>query len=68
MANRTKVKIEGVNHPTVLGYIDNMNANDFEAAVNLFAPNGALQPPSKNQLLVANQFLRTCGKNARGLS
>jgi hypothetical protein len=44
-ADRTQAQIKGVTHPTILGYIDNMNANDFAAAVNLFAPDGVLQPP-----------------------
>ena len=42
---RTAVTIEGVTNPTVLSYINNMNANDFEAAVALFDAEGALQPP-----------------------
>ena len=28
-----------------------MNANDFEAAVGLFAPNGALQPPFQKPII-----------------
>jgi Orange carotenoid protein, N-terminal/Nuclear transport factor 2 (NTF2) domain len=45
MSARTSVQIEGIDNPTVLGYINNMNAYDFEAACNLFAVSGALQPP-----------------------
>ncbi|UBF29771.1 orange carotenoid-binding protein (plasmid) [Kovacikia minuta CCNUW1] len=44
-APRTKVSIKGINNATVLGYMDNMNAFDFHAAVALFAPEGALKPP-----------------------
>jgi Nuclear transport factor 2 (NTF2) domain len=34
-----------VDNYTVLSYIDNMNAFDFGAATELFAAEGALQPP-----------------------
>jgi len=51
MASRTQVTIAGITHPTVLSYIDNMNANDFEAAANLFSPDGALQPPFQKPIM-----------------
>ncbi len=45
VSQRTKVNIEGLDNPTVLNYMNNMNANDFDALIELFAPDGALQPP-----------------------
>ena len=45
VAQRTKVKIEGIDNPTILSYMNNLNANDFEALIELFTPDGALQPP-----------------------
>lgn len=45
IAERTKVTIEGVDNPTILSYMDNLNANDFDALIQLFTPDGALQPP-----------------------
>ncbi|MHC5723618.1 MAG: orange carotenoid protein N-terminal domain-containing protein, partial [Nostoc sp.] len=51
LAFRTKVTIEGINNPTVLGYINNMNANDFDAAVALFTSEGALQPPFERPIV-----------------
>lgn len=50
-AFQTKVTIEGINNPTVLGYINNMNANDFDAAVSLFTSEGALQPPFERPIV-----------------
>jgi Orange carotenoid protein, N-terminal/Nuclear transport factor 2 (NTF2) domain len=44
-SDRSRAAIEGVSNYTVLSYIDNMNAFDFVAASNLFAAEGALQPP-----------------------
>ena len=51
IAARTKASIEGITNTTVLSYINNMNANDFDAAVGLFAPNGALQPPFQKPII-----------------
>jgi len=45
IAERTKVSIEGVTNATVLNYMDNLNANDFDVLIELFTPDGALQPP-----------------------
>jgi hypothetical protein len=45
LSERSRVSIEGVDNYTVLSYIDNMNAFDFNSASALFAAEGALQPP-----------------------
>lgn len=58
MAERTQVAIEGVTTPTVLTYINNMNANDFDVVVNLFTPNGALQPPFQRPIVGQENILR----------
>jgi len=67
MAARTQVKIEGVTHPTVLDYINNMNANDFEAAVNLFSPEGALQPPFQRPIVGREAILAYMYEECQGL-
>ncbi|WP_338038180.1 orange carotenoid protein N-terminal domain-containing protein [Neosynechococcus sphagnicola] len=67
VANRTQISIEGVNHPTVLGYINNMNANDFEGAVNLFAANGALQPPFQKPIVGQEAILAYMREECPGL-
>ena len=51
MAQRTQVSIEGVSNPTVLNYMNNLNANDFDALIELFAPDGALQPPFRRPIV-----------------
>jgi hypothetical protein len=43
--------IEGVTEPTVVKYIEAMNADNVEAAVALFASNGALQPPFQKPIV-----------------
>jgi Orange carotenoid protein, N-terminal/Nuclear transport factor 2 (NTF2) domain len=67
MSARTKVVIEGTSDPTVLSYIDNMNAFDFEAAVNLFAENGALQPPFQKPIVGREAILAYMREECQGL-
>ncbi len=67
IAARTQASIEGVTNTTVLSYIDNMNANDFEVAVNLFAPNGALQPPFQKPIVGQEAVLSYMREECQGL-
>jgi Orange carotenoid protein, N-terminal/Nuclear transport factor 2 (NTF2) domain len=67
MASRSQVQIEGVDNPTVLGYINNMNANDFEAALSLFTSNGALQPPFQRPIVGREAILAYMREECQGL-
>lgn len=58
MSERTKVAIEGITNPTILNYMDNLNANDFEALIQLFTPDGALQPPFQRPIVGTEAILR----------
>ncbi|MBS0015534.1 MAG: orange carotenoid-binding protein [Arthrospira sp. SH-MAG29] len=58
MSERTKVQIEGVTNSTVLQYMDNLNANDFDNLINLFAEDGALQPPFQKPIVGKENVLR----------
>lgn len=57
-SQRTQVKIEGINNATVLKYMDNMNANDFDVLIELFAPDGALQPPFQRPIVGKEAVMR----------
>ena len=57
IASRSKVSIEGVTNSTVLDYINNMNANDFETAAGLFISDGALQPPFQRPIIGTEAIL-----------
>lgn len=57
-SQRTKVSIEGVDNPTVLAYMDNLNANDFGSLIALFVPDGALQPPFQRPIVGRDAILR----------
>jgi len=52
------VSIEGVDNPTVLSYMNNLNANDFDALIALFLPDGALQPPFQRPIVGKDAVLR----------
>lgn len=58
MNQRTEVAIAGVTNPTVLSYMNNLNANDFDALIDLFLPDGALQPPFKRPIIGKDAILR----------
>ncbi|MFP4121760.1 MAG: orange carotenoid-binding protein [Coleofasciculus sp.] len=51
MSKRTSVAIQGVDNPTVLSYMNYMNANDFDALIQLFTDDGALQPPFQRPII-----------------
>ena len=58
ISQRTQVKIEGVDNQTILSYMNNLNANDFEALIELFTPDGALQPPFRRPITGKDEVLR----------
>ncbi|GAB4234991.1 MAG: orange carotenoid protein N-terminal domain-containing protein [Stanieria sp.] len=58
MAQRTSVKIEGINNSTVLSYMNLLNANDFDELIKLFAPDGALQPPFQKPIVGKDAVLK----------
>jgi Orange carotenoid protein, N-terminal/Nuclear transport factor 2 (NTF2) domain len=67
MSQRTKVTIEGIDNPTVLSYMDNMNANDFDTLIELFAPDGALQPPFQKPIVGKEAVLRFFREDCQNL-
>jgi hypothetical protein len=66
-APRTPVSIRGIDHKTVLSYVDNMNAFDFEAAVALFAEDGALKPPFQEPVVGRENILTYMRNECYGL-
>ncbi len=68
MSERTKVTIKDITNPTVLSYMDNMNANDFEALIELFAPDGALQPPFQRPIVGKDKVLQFFREECQNLA
>lgn len=66
-AQRTQVTIEGMDNKTVLDYINNMNANDFDVVIELFAPTGALQPPFQKPIIGKENILRYLREECQNL-
>ncbi len=64
---RTKVSIQGIDNKTVLSYMENMNAFDFQAAVALFAPEGALKPPFREPIVGQENILAYMREDCYGL-
>lgn len=64
----SKVKIEGVTEPAVLNYIDAMNGDNFDTAVNLFTPDGALQPPFQKPIVGREAIAKYMQEEAQGLN
>lgn len=57
-SERQEVAIPGVTNPTILAYMNNMNANDFDALIKLFLPDGALQPPFQRPIIGKESITR----------
>ncbi|MCF2150260.1 orange carotenoid-binding protein [Desmonostoc muscorum LEGE 12446] len=67
IAPRPQVNIKGIDNLTVLSYMENMNAFDFEAAVALFAEDGALQPPFQEPVIGHESILTYMREECYGL-
>jgi hypothetical protein len=67
MSQRTSVSIEGVSNPTVLSYMNNLNANDFSALIELFLPDGALQPPFQRPIVGKDAVLKFFNEECQNL-
>ncbi len=64
----TQIKVEGITETAVLGYFDAMNADDFETALALFTPDGALQPPFQKPIIGREAIAKYMRAEAQGLN
>ncbi|NJM74826.1 MAG: Red carotenoid-binding protein [Acaryochloridaceae cyanobacterium RU_4_10] len=64
---RTSVTIEGVSNPTVVNYVNNMNANDFDAVIELFTADGALQPPFQRPIVGKDNVFKYLREDCQNL-
>jgi Orange carotenoid protein, N-terminal/Nuclear transport factor 2 (NTF2) domain len=62
------LSVEGVTDPTPLAYFEAMNRDDFEAAIALFEPNGALQPPFQEPIIGTEAIAAYMRSEAQGLN
>ena len=66
-AERKRVFIEGVINPTVNAYMDLLNANDFDNLIQLFLPDGALQPPFQKPIVGTDAIMRFLREDCQNL-
>ncbi|NJL23162.1 MAG: Red carotenoid-binding protein [Leptolyngbyaceae cyanobacterium SM1_3_5] len=67
-SQRSNVTIQGIDNPTVLEYMNNLNANDFEALIKLFVPDGALQPPFQRPVVGKENIFRFFQEECQNLN
>ncbi len=67
ISQRTQVKIEGITNTTVLSYMNNLNANDFGTLIQLFAADGALQPPFQKPIVGRDAVFRFFNEECQNL-
>ena len=68
IAQRTQVTIEGIDNATILSYMNNLNANDFDALIALFTEDGALQPPFRRPIVGKENVLRFFREECQNLN
>jgi len=64
---RSSVVIEGVDNATVVNYMNLLNANDFDNLIELFLPDGALQPPFQRPIVGREPILRFFREDCQNL-
>lgn len=64
---REKIVIEGINQPTINRYMELLNANDFDNLIELFLPDGALQPPFQKPIVGRDAVLRFFREDCQNL-
>ena len=64
---RSSVVIQGVDNATVIEYMNLLNANDFDNLIELFLPDGALQPPFQRPIVGRDAVLRFFREDCQNL-
>ena len=64
---RSSVAIEGVDNATVVNYMNLLNANDFDNLIELFLPDGALQPPFQRPIVGRDAILKFFQEDCQNL-
>ncbi|HEY9883167.1 MAG TPA: orange carotenoid-binding protein [Thermosynechococcaceae cyanobacterium] len=67
-SQRTQVAIEGLDNVTVLSYMNNLNANDFDQLITLFVEDGALQPPFQRPIVGKEAIMRFFREECQNLN
>jgi hypothetical protein len=60
-------EIEGISNATILRYFETLNASDFQATANLFASDGALNPPFETPVVGREAIVTYLEAEAKGM-
>jgi hypothetical protein len=66
-SERQQIFIPGVLNQTVLSYMELLNSNDFDALIELFLPDGALQPPFQRPIIGKEAILKFFKRDCQNL-
>ena len=64
---REEIFIPGVLNQTILSYMQLLNANDFDALIDLFLDDGALQPPFQRPIVGREAILKFFKRDCQNL-
>jgi hypothetical protein len=64
----TQITVEGITEPAVLSYFEALNADNFDAAIALFTPDGAVQPPFQKPIIGRESIIAYMRAEAQGLN
>jgi SnoaL-like domain len=64
---QNRVTIQGITELKILQYFDTLNAGDFEASANLFATDGALNPPFEDSIVGREAIATYLKAEAQGM-
>lgn len=64
---REEILIPGVLNPTILSYMQLLNANDFDNLIDLFLDDGALQPPFQRPIVGREAILKFFKRDCQNL-
>ncbi|HEY9624071.1 MAG TPA: nuclear transport factor 2 family protein [Crinalium sp.] len=60
--------IEGISEPVIAQYFETLNAGEFQATANLFAPEGALLPPFEDAVVGPEAIAQYLEAEAKGMT
>jgi hypothetical protein len=64
----SQVSIAGITEPAVIKYLEALNADNFDAALDQFTPDGALQPPFQKPIVGREAIASYLRSEAQGLN
>ncbi|MBW4490899.1 MAG: nuclear transport factor 2 family protein [Trichocoleus desertorum ATA4-8-CV12] len=62
------ISIEGITEPTILRYFELLNAGDFEATSQLFAPDGVMNAPFESAIVGPEAIAAYLKQEATGMT